>query len=108
MIWQDALHQYVGIVHRPQKLTALHAVTKAEAIYSSYSPSYPSYSGSSSYSNSGSSSKSSESSRPRWSRSGSSLLYTVEQVQSHTPIRNAIETRAALQPELRDVFLCHA
>ncbi len=74
--------------------------------YSSYSPSYPSYS--SSYSNSSGSSRSSGSSTPRWSKSGSSLSYTANEVQSLTPIRNTIETRAALQPELRDVFLCHA
>jgi len=36
------------------------------------------------------------------------VSYTSAQVQSLTPIRNVIETRAALQPELRDVFLCHA
>lgn len=76
--------------------------------YSSYSPSYPSYSGSSSYSSSGGSSRSSGSSRPRWSKSGSSLSYTAHQVQSLTPVRDTIEARAALQPELRDVFLCHA
>jgi len=74
--------------------------------YSSYSPSYPSYSSSSYSSSSGN--RSSGSSRPRWSKSGSSVSYTSAQVQSLTPIRNVIETRAALQPELRDVFLCHA
>jgi hypothetical protein len=36
------------------------------------------------------------------------LSYTANEVQSLTPIRNTIEVRAALQPELRDVFLCHA
>jgi len=29
-------------------------------------------------------------------------------VQSLTPVRNAVETKAAEQPDLRDVFLCHA
>jgi hypothetical protein len=29
-------------------------------------------------------------------------------VQSLTPIRQTVETRAAEQPDLRDVFLCHA
>lgn len=75
--------------------------------YSSYSPSLPSYNGSSN-SNSSGSTRSSGSSRPRWSKSGSSLSYTANEVQSLTPIRNTIEVRAALQPELRDVFLCHA
>lgn len=38
MIWQDAQRQYVGIVHRPQKLTVLHVVTKAEAIVATAHP----------------------------------------------------------------------
>lgn len=69
----------------------------------------------SSYSSSGSSGGSygrssggSSSSRPRWSRAGSSISYTPAQVQSLTPIRQTVETLAAAQPELRDVFLCHA
>ena len=75
--------------------------------YSSYS--YPSYSplrssggGQSSAGGSGSSV------RPSWSRAGSSVSYTPAQVQSLTPIRQAVETRAAEQPDLRDAFLCHA
>jgi hypothetical protein len=52
--------------------------------------------------------RSSSSSRPRWSRAGSSVSYTSSQVQSLTPIRETVETRAAVQPDLRDVFLCHA
>lgn len=74
--------------------------------YSSYGAS-PS---SSSYPSSGSSGggRSSSSSRPRWSRAGSSVSYTSAQVQSLTPIRQTVETRAAEQPDLRDVFLCHA
>lgn len=63
----------------------------------------PSYSSSSSGGGGGGSS-----SRPRWSRAGSSLSYTYAQVRSLTPIREAVETRAAQQPDLRDVFLCHA
>lgn len=75
---------------------------------SSYSPSsYPS-SGSSggSYGNAGG--RSSSSPRPRWSKAGSSVSYTPAQVQSLTPIRQTIEARATTQPDLRDVFLCHA
>jgi TIR domain len=72
--------------------------------YSSYgSHSSPSYS-SSQYSGVGSGS----SARPRWSRAGSTVSYTPAQVQSLTPIRRTVETRAAEQPDLRDVFLCHA
>lgn len=48
------------------------------------------------------------SARPRWSRTGSTVSYTTAQVQSLTPVRDAIETTAAKQPDLRDVFLCHA
>lgn len=68
--------------------------------YGSYSPS--------SYSPSRSSGGSSRSTKPRWSKSGSSVSYTPAQIQSLTPIREAVETRAALQPDLRDAFLCHA
>ena len=75
--------------------------------YSSYS-SDRSYSPLS-YSSSGSGGGGSGSSaRPRWSRAGSSVSYTAAQVQSLTPIRQTVETRAAVQPDLRDVFLCHA
>jgi hypothetical protein len=74
------------------------------------SPSYPSYSSSSlSGSSSGSSGgRSSSSSRPRWSRTGSTVLYTQAQVQSLTPVREAVERVAVQQPDLRDCFLCHA
>lgn len=52
--------------------------------------------------------RSSSSSKPRWSRAGSTVSYTSAQVQSLTPIRQTVEIRAAVQPDLRDVFLCHA
>lgn len=71
--------------------------------YSSYST--PSFTPSLS---SGSGSGSSRSAKPRWSKSGSSILYTTAQIQSLTPIRETVEIRAAQQPDLRDVFLCHA
>jgi TIR domain len=50
----------------------------------------------------------SSSAKPRWSRASSPLSYTPAQVVSLTPIRQVVETRAAAQPDLRDVFLCHA
>jgi TIR domain len=86
--------------------------------YSGYgysSPSYPSQSYSSpSYSSSGSSGGgrssgggSRRSAKPRWSRAGSSVWYTPEEVRALTPIRNSVENLAKL-PDLRDVFLCHA
>ncbi|MEQ9828910.1 toll/interleukin-1 receptor domain-containing protein [Pectobacterium aroidearum] len=75
--------------------------------YDNYNSSYSSSgSGVGSYGNSGGSSSSS--SRPRWSKSGSSVSYTSAQVQSLTPIRQTVEKRAVEQPDLRDVFLCHA
>lgn len=78
---------------------------------SSYSyDSYPSYSSGSSGGGSygGSSGGSSSSAKPRWSKSGASVSYTTAQVQSLTPIRQAVEKLAIEQPDLRDVFLCHA
>lgn len=75
--------------------------------YSSYGSSYSSYGSSSSgYSSSGG--RSSSTVKPRWSKAGSVVPYTPTQVQSLTPIREAVEIRAAAQPDLRDVFLCHA
>lgn len=56
----------------------------------------------------GGGSRSSGSARPRWSRAGSPVSYTVAQVQSLTPIRQSVEARATEQPDVRDVFLCHA
>ncbi len=73
--------------------------------YSSYgSSSYTSYP---SYSPSRSSSGSSRSTRPRWSRAGSSVVYTPAEVRTLTPVRENIEKGATL-PDPRDIFLCHA
>ncbi|MCP5793444.1 toll/interleukin-1 receptor domain-containing protein, partial [Klebsiella pneumoniae] len=36
------------------------------------------------------------------------MLYTPNEIRSLTPIRETVETRATQQPDLRDVFLCHA
>jgi hypothetical protein len=76
--------------------------------YKSYSYSSPSYS-SSLTNGSGRSSGgvSVRGSKPRWSGAGSSILYTPEEVRALTPIRNSVENLAN-QPDLRDVFLCHA
>jgi hypothetical protein len=75
--------------------------------YGGYSPSYSSYGSGGGYRSSGGGG-SSGGSRPRWSRAGSSVSYTSAQVVSLTPFREAVEARTAQQPELRDVFLCHA
>jgi hypothetical protein len=81
--------------------------------YSGYSssgsyPSYPSYASSGSSGGGRSSGGGSgRSVRARWSRSGSSVLYTPAEVRALTPVRESVEKRASL-PDLRDVFLCHA
>lgn len=69
--------------------------------YGSYS--YPSYSPSRSSGGGGSGS----SAKPRWSRAGSSVVYTPAEVRALTPVRDSIEKRALL-PDPRDIFLCHA
>lgn len=80
--------------------------------YSSYStPSYssPSYSSSRiSSSSGGGGGRSSSTAKPRWSGAGSSVVYTPAQVRTLTPVRENIESLAVSQPDLRDVFLCHA
>jgi hypothetical protein len=47
------------------------------------------------------------STRPRWSPGSSSVTYTPDQVRALTPYRRKVELRGE-QPELRDLFLCHA
>lgn len=74
----------------------------------SYSPSYSSSSSSGASYIGGGSGRSSSGAKPRWSKAGSSVFYTSAQVQSLEPIRQTVETLAAQQPDLRDVFLCHA
>ncbi|MER9330050.1 toll/interleukin-1 receptor domain-containing protein [Mesorhizobium sp. M0488] len=76
--------------------------------YGSYSS--PSSSSSSSGSSGGRSSGPSgrRTAKPRWSGAGSAVWYTPEQVQALTPVRENVEKLAASQPDLRDVFLCHA
>ncbi|MEM7241912.1 MAG: toll/interleukin-1 receptor domain-containing protein [Pseudomonadota bacterium] len=74
--------------------------------YSNASYSTPSYSSSRSSLSGGSGG--SGSAKPRWSRAGSSVVYTPAQVRTLTPVRENIESLAVLQPDLRDVFLCHA
>lgn len=75
---------------------------------SSYSPSGYTSSSSGSGSSSSSSGSGRRTSKPRWSGAGSAVWYTPEQVQALTPVRENVEKLAASQPDLRDVFLCHA
>lgn len=65
--------------------------------------SYPSYSPPRSSAGGGSGSNG----KPRWSRAGSSVVYTPAEVRALTPFRDSIEKRATL-PDPRDIFLCHA
>lgn len=74
--------------------------------YSGYS-SYGSYSSPSSSSSGSSGGRSGSSARPRWSRAGSSVVYTPAEVRALTPVRDSIEKRTP-PPDPRDVFLCHA
>lgn len=74
--------------------------------YSSYASPYPS--SGSSWVSRGSIGGAGGSAKPRWSRAGSSVSYTLAQVQSLTPVRTAVEAKAVEQPDLRDAFLCHA
>lgn len=60
-----------------------------------------------SYSSGGGSSGGSRKVKAKWSKAGSTVLYTPLEVQALTPIRETAEKRAEL-PDLRDVFLCHA
>jgi hypothetical protein len=85
--------------------------------YGGYSGGSSSYGSNSSYSSSSFGSSSGRSSsggsgrrnaKPRWSGAGSAVWYTPEQVQALTPVRENVENLAASQPDLRDVFLCHA
>lgn len=46
--------------------------------------------------------------KPRWSGATSGVWYTPEQIQALTPVRDNVENLAVKQPDLRDVFLCHA
>lgn len=73
--------------------------------YPSYSPPSSAYSVSRSGGVGASSSRGSA--RPRWSRPGSSVMYTPAEVRSLTPVRERVEARSSL-PDLRDIFLCHA
>lgn len=45
--------------------------------------------------------------RPSWSPSTSTVTYTPAEVRALNPIRRTVEVRAQ-DPDLRDVFLCHA
>lgn len=46
--------------------------------------------------------------RPSWSPSTSSVAYTPAEVRALTPVRRTVESRARQEPDLRDIFLCHA
>jgi hypothetical protein len=75
------------------------------------SPSYSSPAYSSSWGSSGGGRSSGGGSgrvRASWSKPGSTVFYTPTEVRELTPVRANVEELAAKQPDLRDVFLCHA
>lgn len=72
--------------------------------YSSHRPSPSPYSSG----NRGGGGSGRRSSKPRWSPSNSGVWYTPEEVRALTPVRESVESLAVSQPDLRDVFLCHA
>lgn len=74
---------------------------------SPYSSSYLPSSGGGGSSRGGGGGGSSRTAKPRWSRPGSTIFYTSEEVRALNPVRSSIEQRAP-RPDLRDVFLCHA
>ncbi len=52
-------------------------------------------------------SRNSRSSKPRWSKAGSTNLYTDSEIKTLAPVREKIENQISI-PDLRDIFLCHA
>lgn len=101
--------------HRTASAQANCPACGSRGSYSYYSPQpyYPSTPrldrspGVTSGSSSSGSSASRSSTRPRWSPSGSPVTYTDEQRRALTPVREQVEKRAT-EPELHDLFLCHA
>ena len=45
--------------------------------------------------------------KARWSSKNSTILYTDSEIRTLTPVRANVEKRSG-NPDLRDVFLCHA
>jgi len=77
----------------------------------SYSPptySSPSYGASAGSSSARGSGGGSTRTKARWSKPGSSVYYSAAEVRELTPVRATVENLAVRQPDLRDVFLCHA
>lgn len=73
--------------------------------YSNYNNYRPSFSSSG---NRSSGSSGPRTTKPRWSPSSSGVWYAPAEVRALTPIRESVENLAISQPDLRDVFLCHA
>jgi hypothetical protein len=100
--------------HSAEAEAACPACRYKRSRFSRYSPPPSSYYSPSSFSSSSSNNGGSRSGgsgrtiKPRWSRGGSVQLYTPVEVRALTPVRENVEKRAAAQPDLRDVFLCHA
>lgn len=97
--------------HRTASGAAACPACRHSSGYSSYLPYSSPYSlsgrGGSSWGGQSSGGGSGASVRPRWSRAGSSVVYTSAEVRTLTPVRENVEKLASV-PDLRDVFLCHA
>ncbi len=72
-----------------------------------YRPSRGGGSGQRIVSGSGGGARSGGRSKASWSRAGSTVTYTPAQIRTLEPVRRTVEVRAR-EPDLRDVFLCHA
>ncbi len=94
--------------HRSASAAAACPACRGRSRYSSYNSYDSSHYVSPTYSSSSSGGGGrSTGGKPRWSCANSSLAYTVAEVRALTPIRETVE-RLASEPDLRDVFLCHA
>jgi len=105
--WRDAQHQYEASAVRALRRTALHAVAAMVATAATGRTRPRSTPRRRAAGRPRQRRRSGSSARPRWSRAGSSLVYTPAEVRALTPVRDRVEKRAPL-PDLRDVFLCHA
>ena len=74
--------------------------------YNVYSDYYSIYSSRTNNLKSGSDSRKTRT-RARWSSPNSTILYSPEEIRTLTPVRENIVKRSE-EPDLRDVFLCHA
>ncbi len=109
--WQDAQHHDLAIAQRAVERPAPHVVAVMAATAATAAPGRtrprPTPRRGAAGSAGAAAAGSGSSARPRWSQAGSSVAYTPAEVRALTPFRDSVEKRPP-QPDLRDVFLCHA